>query len=88
VRGKRLRSAIPCERAGDGICSPAAGGRRRLAVGGKKGYLVNTRELCQNRPIVRGGLTGQNGKTETQEDKVETACSKAKNRRSRRFSRH
>jgi hypothetical protein len=82
VKGGRLQTIAP-------VVPDAPIGHFRLDIfGGRKGYLVNTRDLCQNTPVVRVGFTGQNGKAETQEVKVKTACSKAKKKRSRRFSRH
>jgi hypothetical protein len=51
--------------------------------GGKKGYLVNTRNLCQQAPVVRVAFTGQNRKIDAEQIKVKTACSKGQKRRSR-----
>jgi hypothetical protein len=81
VSGGRLKTVAP-------VIPDAAIGHFRLKVfGGKTGYLVNTRDLCANTPLVRVGFTGQNGKTENQRVKVKTACPKGKKKRSRRISR-
>jgi hypothetical protein len=72
VSGGRLQTTAP-------VVPDAPIGHFALTVfGGKKGYLVNTRNICAHRPVVRVGYTGQSGKTRTQKVKVKTACSKAK----------
>jgi hypothetical protein len=82
VSGGRLQTTAP-------VVPDAPIGHFSLTVfGGKKGYLINTRNICRNAPVVKVGFTGQNGKTEAQEMKVKTACSKAKKRSSHRSSRH
>jgi hypothetical protein len=82
VSGGRLQTTAP-------VVPDAPIGHFSLTVfGGKRGYLVNTRDICQSAPVVRVAFTGQNGKTEAQKLQVKTACSKAKKKRSRRFSRH
>ncbi len=43
-------------------------------LGGKKGYLVNTRSLCKNAAMIKVHYKGQNGKTANQNVKTETAC--------------
>jgi hypothetical protein len=78
VKGGRLKTTAP-------VVPDAPIGHFALTVfGGKKGYLVNTRDLCVNKPVVRVGFTGQNGKTENQKVTVKTACSKSKSARRRR----
>jgi hypothetical protein len=78
VKGGRLQTTAP-------VVPDAPIGHFALTVfGGKKGYLVNTRDLCVNKPVVRVGFTGQNGKTENQKVTVKTACSKAKSAHRRR----
>ena len=79
VKGGRLQTTAP-------VVPDAPIGHFSLTVfGGKKGYLVNTRDICAHTPVVRVGYTGQNGKTEAQKLKVKTACSKAKKKSKRRF---
>jgi hypothetical protein len=81
VNGGRLKTVAP-------VIPDAPIGHFALTVfGGKRGYLVNTRDICANTPVVRVGYLGQNGKAVSQQIKVKTACSKAKKKRSRRFSR-
>jgi hypothetical protein len=43
-------------------------------LGGKKGYLVNTRSLCKGDAMIRVHYKGQNGKTADQNVKTKTAC--------------
>ncbi|MGB8956331.1 MAG: hypothetical protein WCC10_13240, partial [Tumebacillaceae bacterium] len=55
-------------------------------LGGRQGYLINTKSLCFGKaPIATIDFTGQNGKTRTQRAKVKTACPKAQ--RSQRVKR-
>jgi hypothetical protein len=51
--------------------------------GGKSGYLVNTRDICANRPVTQIAYTGQNGKTYSENVKVKAACGKKKARAKR-----
>ena len=51
--------------------------------GGKTGYLINTRDICKQTPVVSVAYKGQNGKTLSQQVKVKTNCGKAKNRAKR-----
>ena len=74
VSGGRLRTAVP-------VVPDAPIGHFSLTVfGGKTGYLVNTRDICKNAPVVRVAYSGQNGKSYSQQGKVKTACSKPKAR--------
>ena len=52
--------------------------------GGKTGYLVNTRDLCAHRPIVRLAFIGQNGRTRSEAAKVGVTCPKTRKRHARR----
>jgi hypothetical protein len=80
VRGGRLQTTAP-------VVPDAPIGHFRLTVfGGEKGYLINTRDICAQAPVVRVGFTGQNGKTEAQKMKIKTACSDAQKRRARHRS--
>jgi len=75
--GGRLKTTAP-------VVPDAPIGHFRLNVfGGKRGYLVNTRGICRDQPIVRVSYIGQNGKTRAEKLRVKTACPKGKKRRSR-----
>ncbi len=78
----RLKTTVP-------VVPDAAIGHFELTVfGGKSGYLVNTRDLCQNTPFVQVDYTGQNGRTLTQKVKVKTNCGgKSSSRRTHRSRR-
>ena len=43
-------------------------------LGGKQGYLVNTRSLCASPPRVEIAYTAQSGKQTTQKIAAKTAC--------------
>jgi hypothetical protein len=47
-------------------------------LGGKKGYIVNTRSLCKTDAIIKVDFAGQNGKSVTQKVKPKTACGAGK----------
>ena len=51
--------------------------------GGKRGYLVNTRDLCASGTKISVDYISQNGKTLSQKVKTKTACrsTKAKGKR-------
>ena len=51
--------------------------------GGKTGYLINTRDICKNTPVVKVEYTAQNGKTRTQNVRVKTACKGSRKRPAR-----
>jgi hypothetical protein len=71
VKG-RLKTTAP-------VVPDAPIGHFSLTVfGGKSGYLVNTRDICKNPPVVQVGYTGQNGKTRSESVQVKTACSKSR----------
>jgi hypothetical protein len=77
VKGGRLQTTAP-------VVPDAPIGHFALTVfGGKRGYLVNTRDICVNTPVVRVGYVGQNGKAFSQQVKVATACGKSNARRKR-----
>jgi hypothetical protein len=42
--------------------------------GGKRGYLVNTRDLCPSPPTIKVAFKGQNGKNLTQQVKTQLSC--------------
>ena len=49
--------------------------------GGKRGYLVNTRDICAHTTFVGVSFVGQNGATRSQKLPVKGACGKANGRR-------
>jgi hypothetical protein len=50
-------------------------GHFRLTMfGGKRGYLINTRDLCGSPPSVKVAFKGQNGKGLTQQLKTQVSC--------------
>jgi hypothetical protein len=77
IKGGRLKTTA-------GVVPDAPIGHFALTVfGGKRAYLINTRDICKNRPVVRIGYRGQNGKTAHQKVKLKTACSNGKKKRSK-----
>jgi hypothetical protein len=75
VKGGRLQTTAP-------VVPDAPIGHFSLTVfGGKKGYLINTRNLCAHTPVVRVSFSGQNGKTHAQRIPVKTPCGKSGSRR-------
>jgi hypothetical protein len=70
VKGGRLRTVVP-------VVPDAPIGHFHLTVfGGKRGYLVDTRDICAHRPGVRVAFKGQNGRTKTQNVKLKARCGK------------
>ena len=47
-------------------------------LGGKQGYLVNTRSLCASPPKIVVAYTAQSGREMTQKVRTKTACGGAK----------
>ena len=77
VKGGRLRTIAP-------VVPDAPIGSFALKIfGGKRGYLINTRDLCQHRPVVRVGYRAHNGRHLNQKVKMRTACGKSKKHRSK-----
>jgi hypothetical protein len=69
IAGGRLQTTVP-------VVPDAPIGHFRLTVfGGKRGYLVNTRDICAKRPLIRVAYTAQNAKTRTEAIKLKAACS-------------
>jgi hypothetical protein len=72
VKGGHLRTVVP-------VVPDAPIGHFRLKLfGGKKGYLVNTRDLCASPATTTIEYTAQSGKTLTQTVAAKTACGKGK----------
>ncbi len=81
VKGGRLKTTAP-------VIPDAPIGHFRLTVfGGKRGYLVNTRDICQHTPAVRVQFVAQNGKRQTENVKTRTPCGKKKKKRAKRGQR-
>ena len=63
-----LRTVVP-------IVPDAPVGHFQLTLlGGKKGYLVNTRDLCAEPAVTKVQFTGQNGRRYAQNVKAKTRC--------------
>jgi hypothetical protein len=79
VKGGRLQTTAP-------VVPDAPIGHFALTIfGGKRGYLVNTRDICKHQPITRIYFAGQNGKTQTSQVKIATACGRSSARHRRRL---
>ncbi|HEY7256949.1 MAG TPA: hypothetical protein VH476_09740 [Solirubrobacterales bacterium] len=52
--------------------------------GGRRGYLINTRNLCSGPAVTNVKFTGQNGAVETQKVAAKTSCGGRSNKRHRR----
>lgn len=77
VRHGHLRTTVP-------VIPDAPVGHFTLnLLGGKQGYLANTRSLCAAPVISEISYQGQNGKRHSQKVKAKTACRKAKKARKR-----
>jgi hypothetical protein len=68
IGGGRLKTTVP-------VIPDAPIGHFTLKVlGGKQGYLVNTRDICAHIPVTKVEYTAQNGKTRSQSIKLKVAC--------------
>jgi hypothetical protein len=77
VPGGRLQTTVP-------VVPDAPIGHFHLTVfGGKAGYLINTRDICTNRPSIKVAYTAQSGKTLSESVKVRAACGRKKARAKR-----
>ena len=47
---------------------------RLIVFGGKRGYLVNTRSLCEHPPVTEVDYVAQNGKRRSERVPVKAAC--------------
>ncbi len=71
-RGGKLTTVVP-------VIPDAPIGYFKLdLLGGKQGYLVNTRSLCASAPKVEIAYTSQNGRETTQKVNTKTACGGSK----------
>jgi hypothetical protein len=78
VNGGRLRTEVPI------VPDVPIGHFQLTLLGGKQGYLSNTRSLCAHTPVITVEYTAQNGRSRTQRVPLKTACPAKKNRRKRR----
>jgi hypothetical protein len=72
VKGGRLQTTVPT------VPDAAIGHFRLFVYGGKRGYLVNTRDICRHRPRVAIDYVAQNGAIRKELVDVKTACGKKK----------
>jgi hypothetical protein len=79
VNNGQLKTTVP-------VVPDAPVGHFRLNLfGGKKGYIVNTRNLCKAPTEATVQLNGQNGKKRSQQVKIKTACGKKASKHRRRI---
>jgi hypothetical protein len=79
VRGGHLKTVVP-------IVPDAPVGHFRLTLlGGRGGYLVNTRDLCASKAVTQLRFIGQNGAKRNQRVRVKSPCG---NRSSAKRSSH
>lgn len=78
MKGGRLRTTVPT------VPDAPIGHFRLFVYGGKRGYLVNTRDICRHRPRVAVDYIAQNGAVRNEQVDVGTACPKAKGKRGQR----
>jgi hypothetical protein len=79
VNDGQLRTTVPV------IPDAPIGHFRLTLLGGSKGYLDNTRDLCAFPPKIDVRFNGQNGRRRSQRIRVKTPCGKGKRaKRSRR----
>jgi hypothetical protein len=70
--GGRLQTMVP-------VVPDAPIGHFALTIfGGKRGYLINTRDLCEHTPVTGVGFTAQNGRKLSRKVKVKAACGNKK----------
>jgi hypothetical protein len=78
VNGGHLKTVVP-------VVPDAPIGHFRLNLfGGKKGYLVNTRDLCASPAVVNVQFAGQNGERVNQRVETKTTCGGRSSKRARR----
>ncbi len=76
IKGGHLQTTVP-------VVPDVPIGRFRFTLsGGKRGYLINTRDICRTTPIIQLVFTGQNGKILKASTPVRTPCSKGAARKS------
>ncbi len=75
VKGGHLRTVVPV------IPDAPIGHFRLTLLGGKVGYLVNTRDICASEAVTRVQFFGQNGAQAAQKVKAKTACGHKRKRR-------
>ena len=72
VKGGRLQTTVPT------VPDAPIGHFRLFVYGGKRGYLINTRDICKHRPRVAIDYGAHNGDVLHQRVEVRTACGKVK----------
>jgi hypothetical protein len=78
VRHGHLKTIVP-------IIPDAPVGHFRLTLlGGSKGYLINSKDLCRNGGAIKVAYTAQSGRTRNQTIKVKSPCGGQKGTRKRR----
>jgi hypothetical protein len=77
----RLRTRVPV------IPDVPVGHFRLTLLGGRKGYLVNSGDLCRRAPVITVQYQGQSGKSEQEKIKPTVPCGKGHKRGSRRHRR-
>jgi hypothetical protein len=70
VRNGHLRTVVPV------IPDAPVGHFRLTLLGGKKGYLVNSKDLCRHPGRIAVQYVAQSGKAQKQQVKVKTPCSR------------
>jgi hypothetical protein len=75
VEGGHLRTTVPV------IPDAEIGHFRLTLLGGKQGYLINSRDLCAAPNVSTVEFTGQSGKTLKQKVTAKTGCPKAKKKK-------
>jgi hypothetical protein len=68
VRNGHLKTVVPV------IPDAPVGHFRLTLLGGSKGYLVNTRDLCASKTVAGLQFVGQNGRRRNQRVRVKTPC--------------
>ncbi|MGA8744629.1 MAG: hypothetical protein WB507_02045 [Solirubrobacterales bacterium] len=77
IAGGRLKTVVPV------IPDAPIGHFRFTLLAGSQGYVSNTESLCASNPVVAVQMSGQNGKSVTEQVKTKTACKAKKSKRHR-----
>jgi hypothetical protein len=81
VRNGHLKTVVPV------IPDAPVGHFRLTLLGGNKGYLVNTRDLCVSKAITEVRYVGQNGRRRSQRVRVKTPCGEGRKAKRSRHGR-
>jgi hypothetical protein len=82
VGGGRLRTTVPV------VPDAPIGAFRLTLLGGKQGYLINTRNLCANPIVTTVAYEAQNGRKRTQRVKAKVPCKKGAKAKRKRIQKH